>query len=495
MEKTTYSKEDAEILSRNVTSLDKDIYALKNLPPEVVSVLFAYVSRSPASFRDNLLKLLKSGDLLPKGSFTEATDYFTSAEEKAAKFHEKWVVGFGHNSVAEHACVPAAIENVSILASKVIEDARLAAFTEKSTRYQFFDRSKYYKPRAIMSSKFGKEYEAVMNSLFDFYVKNTSKMLEFVKKEHPKPKEMSDKFYESITKARACDTLRYALPASTLTNIGMTINARALEHLIVKMLSHPIKEMNGIALQLKEECGKVLPTLLKAAEKNDYISGTEQGMHSFAEPLALKPENKKEVELVFSDEEAEAKLVASVLYRYSRHSFAQCLAQAKAMGKAEKEKTLDEFTENIGSEQPLREFEHCYFTFDILVDYGAFRDIQRHRMCTQTNQILTTDHGFSIPKALKEAGLKGEFSGLMAGAKILFDSMRAEMPFEAQYCVPLAFKKRVLFTWNLRELWHFIKLRSGKAGHESYRRIAQLCYSELKEKHPLLAKYLKVTED
>jgi len=487
-----YSKQDAEILSRHVSSLDKDIYALKNLPPEVVSVLFAYVSRSPASFRDNLLKLLKGGELLPKGSFKEATDYFTAASDKASSFHEKWVVGFGHSSVAEHACVPAAIENVSILASKAIEDARLAAFTEKSTRYQFFDRTKYLKPKAIMSSRHGKEYEAVMNSLFDFYVKNTPKMLEFMKKKHPKPEAMSGAFYKPLTKARACDALRYALPASTLTNIGMTINARALEHLIVKMLSSPIKEMNNIGTGLKAECGKVLPTLLKAAKKNDYISGTEQKMPVYTKQFALKPENKKEVELVLSDETAEAKLAASILYRYSNHSFAQCLEQAKAMGKAEKEKTLDKFTENIGSEQPLREFEHCYFTFDILVDYGAFRDIQRHRMCTQTNQLLATDHGFSIPRPIKEAGLKEEFSDLMAGAKMLFDSMRKDLPFEAQYCVPLAFKKRVLFTWNLRELWHFIKLRSGKAGHDSYRRIAQLCFAELKEKHPLLAKYMSV---
>lgn len=487
-----YSKEDAEILSRHVSSLEKDIYALKNLPPEVISVLFAYVSRSPASFRDNLLKLLKQGELLPKGAFTEARDYFAAAEKKAAKFHEKWVVGFGHKSVAEHAVCSAAIENISILASKVIEDSRLAAFTEKSTRYQFFDRTKYYKPEKIMESKFAQEYERVMNSLFDFYVESTQKMIEFMKKKFPRPKSMNEKFYESITKARACDVLRYALPASTLTNIGMTANAREWEHVIVKMLSHPLEEVNQIALQLKEECGKILPTLLKAAEKSDYFFETEKRMLSFAKNFALKPNNNKEVELVLSGKNPEAKLVASILYRYSQHSFKQALEQALKMSQSQKEKVIDEFMKGIQSEQPLRELEHVYFTFDILVDFGAFRDIQRHRMCTQTTQLLTTDHGYSALREIIDCGLQGKFNECMHSAKKLFDSMRKEMPFEAQYCVPLAFKKRVLFTWNLRELWHFIKLRSGKAGHESYRRIAQQCYFELKEKHPLLAKYLSV---
>ncbi len=487
-----YSKEDSAILKRHVSSLEKDIYALKNLPPEVVSVLFAYVSRSPASFRDNLLKLLKGGELLPKGSFSETTDYFDAASDKAAEFHEKWVVGFGHNSVAEHACVPVGIENVSILASKVIEDSRLVAFTEKSTRYQWFDRTKYLKPAKIMESEFGAEYEEVMNSLFDFYAEHTEAMLEFMRKKYPKPEKMADGFYNSITKARACDVLRYALPSSTLTNIGMTINARALEHLIAKMLSHPLEEMNSIASDLKEECGKVLPALLKAAKKNDYIFETETRMLSFAESFATKTGNGKPVNLVLSDENPEAKLVASIFYRYGRNSFERCLEKAKKMSVKEMEKVLDKFCEGIGNEQPLREFEHAYFTFDILVDYGAFRDIQRHRMCTQTNQLLTTDHGFSIPEAMKEFGIEKDFVEKMGKAKELFDRMRKEMPFGAQYCVPLAFKKRVLFTWNLRELWHFIKLRSGPAGHESYRKIARQCYEELKEKHPLLVKYLKV---
>ena len=343
-----------------------------------------------------------------------------------------------------------------------------------------------------MDSEFGAEYERVMNSLFDYYVENTDLMLEFMKKKYPKPDSMADGFYNSITKARACDVLRYTLPSATLTNIGMTSNARSLEHLIVKMLSHPIEEMNEIAETMKSECSKILPSLLKAAKKDDYLSASEHRMHSFAKKFALKSEKVREVELMLSDPDIEAKLVASIVYRYSQHSFEQCLEQAKKMSEAEKEKVVDEFVAGLENGQPLREFEHCYFTFDILIDYGAFRDIQRHRMCTQTNQLLSTDHGFSLPEALAEAGIDKGFIERMNEARKLFDSMREELPFDAQYCVPLAFKKRVLFTWNLRELWHFIKLRSGPTGHKAYRKTAQLCFEEIKSRHPLLAKYLKV---
>ncbi len=490
--KMDYTDKDAEILSRHVSSLEKDIYALKNLPPEVVSVLFAYVSRSPASFRDNLLKLLKGGKLLPKGSFKEATDYFGAASEKASAFHEKWVVGFGHSSVAEHAVVPAAIENVSILASKIIEDSRLAAFTEKSTRYQWFDRTKYLKPETVMNSGHGKEYERAMDSLFDFYAGHTNELLDFVKEKNPRPDSMNEKFYESISKARACDALRYTLPASTLTNIGMTANARTLEHLMSKMFSHPLHEVNAIAAGLKEECSKILPTLLKAAKKSDSISSLHALQGSFDESFSLEPGKGKDVELVLANRKTEARLLASLLYRFSNYSFSQCLRHAEELSDEEKRALLKKAAPDP-LEQPPREFEHAYFTFDILVDYGAFRDIQRHRMCTQSSQLLSTDHGFSMPVELKEIGLEKEFSERMNEARELFESMREEMPFEAQYCVPLAFKKRVLFTWNLRELWHFIKLRSGKTGHDSYRKIAWLCFKELEDRHPLLAEFLKVT--
>ncbi len=489
-----FSEDDRKILEKHVTNVDSDIYALYNLPPEVVAVLFAYVSRSPASFKDNLLKLIKNKDL-DMGelitTFRDKGNEFEEARRKAKEFHEKWVVGYGHSSVAEHAFASIAIENVSILATKVIEDNRLASYTEKSTRYQVFDRNRYYKPSRLMNSDQGKRYEDFVNSLFDFYTENMPKMMEFVRSKHPMPEGMSERLYDSISNARACDVMRYALPAATLTNLGMTINARALEHAILKLLSHPLEEMNNIGTSMKEEVTKIIPTLVKYADRNEYITETNQSMQYLSNNG--HSDDQKPVSLVEYDQEAENKLIASILYRYSEKPYEQIKKEVESMGTEEKAKVMDGFLGKMGKHDiPMRELEHVYYTFDILVDYGAFRDIQRHRMCTQTNQDLTTRLGYSIPKEMEETGLRDQYVELMEKAKETFEEISKEFPKEAQYLVPLAFKKRTLFTWNLRELFWFIRLRSGKEGHESYRKIACQVYDELERVHPLLAKYITV---
>ncbi len=279
----SFSKEDETILKNHVSSMDKDIYVIYNLPPEVVAVLFAYVSRSPASFRENLLKLIKSRDIdmgdVMRIYSGNGLDY-KDAKEKARKFHERWVVGYGHSSVAEHAVASIAVENVSILATKAIEDSRLASYTEKSTRYQVFDRDKFYKPGKLMDSEFAELYGKTCSSLFDLYLEMMPKMLAHMEKTHPKPDGMDAKLYEAVTKARACDVCRYALPASTLTNLAITANARALERMLTKLLSSPLEEMNRIGADMKTEVVKLIPTLVKYAERNHYMHETDFWMES-----------------------------------------------------------------------------------------------------------------------------------------------------------------------------------------------------------------------
>jgi len=493
-----FTKDEIAILKRRVSNVDKDIYVIYNLPPEVIAVLFAYVSRSPASFRENLLKLIKQKDLdigrLIDLFGSQGFD-FSEAKEKARKFHEKWIVGYGHSSVAEHAVASIAFENVSILATKVIEDNRLASFTEKSTRYQVFGHNCYHKPKKIMKSSHGKLFEKTCDHFFDFYREITPKMIEFVKERYPKPKDMNEKFYESVSKARACDIVRYILPAATLTNLAMTANARILEHGIRKLLSHPLDEMKDIGSMLKEEILKIIPTLVKYSDYNSYISETNLAMEELT-PGILKLdgiESSSPVTLVDYNPEAEDKLVTAILYRYSKHPFNQIKKLVKKMDKKSKERIVDEFLNKMSEHDwPLRELEHINYTFDIMVDYGAFRDIQRHRICTQTNQELTVEHGYDIPQEIIDLGFKKKFEECMDMAIEAFDKISKEFPKEAQYVVPLAFKKRTLFTWNLRELHHFIKLRSSKEGHISYRRIAQQVFDELEKVHPLLARYIKV---
>lgn len=494
-----FSEEECKILSKHVSNLDNNVYLIFNLPPEVRAVLFAYVSRSPLSFRENLLKLLKGKELnvstLVEKYSGEELD-FSKANESAKSFHEKWVVGYGHSSVAEHAVASIAFEDVSIIASKVIEDNRLASYTEKSTRYQVFDKNRYYKPKKIMDSKFSTAYEKTCNNLFDLYCELTPKMMNFVKQKYRIEAGMNEKFYDSISKARACDNLRYLLPSSTLTNLAMTANARVLEHAIRKMLSNPLEEMQEIGLKLKQEVTKVIPVLVKFADYNPYIADTEKKMYAICEPNSEENadkgnETEKDVMLVDYDKEAENKLIAAILYRFTHETFESLINKAKKMGEKEKLKIIDEFlNEKSPYDAPLRELEHLNYTFDVLVDYGAFRDIQRHRMCTQTNQLVTTKNGYSLPEELIEAGFKKEFENAMLEAKETFGKIAEEMPYEAQYVIPLAYKKRVLMTWNLRELHHFIRLRSRREGHISYRKIAWHMYDELIKVHPFIAEYI-----
>lgn len=449
------------------------IYSLDHLKPEVVAVAFAKCSRSPETFAHIAAEL---------------------TDEKSAEFHEKWVVGYGHSSVAEHATLHLAIENVSILATKVLEDNRLASYTEKSTRYQIFDRTRYYKPKNIMASPLALEYENTINFIFDTYVALNEPLKEFIAKKYPKKPEEPDKIYAAINKARVCDNIRYLLPTATLTNLGMTANARVFEHAIAKLLSHPLEEMRDIGVAMKNCALGVIPTLIKFANPNEYLKSASAEMSKLSQSfLSAPPESAMPVEIVDYDKEAEDKLVSALLYTHSQMPFKQVFNCVKQMSLAEKEKVIDEALKNRATfDAPLRELEHVYYTFDVLMDYGAFRDIQRHRMCTQTNQDVTIVNGYETPEEIVEAGLEQKFKEVMDSAAELYQKIYQQMPKEAQYAVPLAFRKRTLFTWNLRELHHFISLRSGRKGHISYRRIAQACWQKLNEIHPLLAKYIKV---
>ncbi len=443
--------------------IKRRIYTLAGLPPEIVAVAFAKCSRSPESF-DKIAAELNA--------------------DKSRQFHEKWVVGYGHSSVAEHAVLSLAIENVSILATKVIEDCRLASFTEKSTRYQVFGRENYYKPGKIVNSKFKQLYEETTDFIMDTYVRLFPKMAEFFKKKFPSAQEIE-------IKNMACDVMRYFLPVSSLTNLGMTVNARSLEWGIVKLLTHPLKEMQEIGEEIKEAALKVTPTLIKHTKPNEYLKETISSLEKspINEPLVG---NKEWVMLVEYDKEAEDKLATALLYRFSKLPYEQVKEKVKNMPKREKEKIVDEALSRLGKfDRPLRELEHIHYTFDVLMDYGSFRDVQRHRMCTQTNQEFTVEHGYSMPAEIEEAGFTAEFMDCMDKAKEAYNEISKEMPKEAQYIIPLAYRKRLLITMNLRELFHFIRLRSGKMGHLSYRKIAWAMYELIKERQPLLAKYIE----
>jgi thymidylate synthase ThyX len=498
------SPESRALLAPYVTSVDSPVFVLKGLPEEVIAVLFAYYSRSREDLRTNLLRLLQDQELAVVGgaSVVEDEAELLHARQKAKEFHEKWVVGYGHASVAEHAVAHVAIEEVSILASKVIEDARLAAYTEKSTRYVPFPRAYY--PAPELTGEAGAQYRATLESLFDAYESLLPRVTERVMVTADRKQFKTDRGFRNSCQAQACDALRYLLPASTHTNIGLTANARVLEHVLSKLLSHPLPEVQTVGERIKQEATKVIPTLIKYARPKAYWIETAPVLRELAAELipgGEAPEPVEPVRLVRSPEEPEAQLAAAILYEFAAAPYEAVLARVRSLPASEHQRVIREYLQRRQTygdpvhgytDPPLRSLEHLYFTFDILVDYGAYRDIQRHRMSTQTTQRLTCAHGYDVPELLDEAGFRGEFEQAMRLAAECFERLSGEYPEQAQYVVPLAYRKRVLFTWNLRALHHFIGLRSARQGHISYRRIAQQVYAELQRAHPFLAEFIRV---
>ncbi len=498
MQKTIrYTKEDKTVLNYFFTNLNKKIFATQNFHPEVWALMQARYSRSSEGLRDSFLNLLKQNPknfkkLVQEIKKTNGGIETQHATEKAIEFMEKWVLGFGHSSVAEGAVIGICLEGVSILATKIIEDNRLSSFIEKSTRYVSFNENSFYLDSDLKKSEYSQDVKDLYKLLFKTYINLHQPVLSHIKKISPCKKETNESAWLRSCAARRFDAIRYLLPTATMTSLGWTVNARQLEHAVSKLLSNPLKEVQEIGKLIKEEASKVLPSLLNYANKKELFEKTDEDMDLIADNFYISvPKQTDNVSLVKMPKDAEDTLIASILYRYKSSSFSNILKKVKTLSKLEKIKIFDTYMKNMGKhDAPLRELEHIYFMFDIVMDYGAFRDLQRHRITTQTNQLLTADLGYDIPKDIITAGVEQEYIIAMEQAKKVYNKIRQRHPLQAQYILPLGFRKRYIMTMNLRELHHFVKVRTTPMAHESYRNIAYQMYIKIKEKYPLLAKYI-----
>jgi len=466
----------------------RDIYLLspKMLSPEVIAVAFAKTSRSPESFRDIAAEL---------------------TDEKSSEFHEKWVVGYGHASVAEHAVLHVAFENVSRLAVECIESNRLASYTEKSTRYQVFERDGYYTPPKIAASKHAGLYRDTIHALFDAYFDSIEPVRRVILAQHPRKEGESEKKHEGRIRSKWIDNCRFLLPSATLANLGMTANARVMEHAITKMLSHPLEEVRDIGRDVRRVASAEAPTLLKYADGSDYVAKLEAGSWKLevgswrlevgdpAHPITnnqLPITGLQPLTLVHYAPDAEAKFVAACLYRAGGMSFTDAAARAQTMSAGERAQVVDGALGERGDfDIPLRELEHVTYTFDCVMDNGAYFDVKRHRMMAQTPQALTVDLGYAIPRAIDEAGFRERFCRALDRSIEAYRIIARDFPREASYLVANAFNRRVLLTLNLREAFHFCRLRGAPNGHFSYRRIAVRMYEILREIHPVFARHMR----
>jgi thymidylate synthase ThyX len=484
-----------------VSSLSDDVFALTGLPEEVIAVLFAYYSRSRDDLRTNLARLLADQDLGVVDGDAPARPAFALATDKARAFHEKWVVGYGHASVAEHAVVHLAVENVSIVASKVIEDLRLGAFTEKSTRYVVFDQQSHVEPPGL-SPEAAATHRAIVERLFGVYLDLMPKVTAALRARTPQAEGQSDAAYASAVRGQACDLLRGLLPAGTRTNLGLTANARALEGLLTKMLSHPLAEVVAVGEAMLRASIHVAPTLVKYAARNDYRAslgkavgdvlrrvytppaGGASATMVLTQPVRLVRHDKDALErvaLALAYDGADPQAHAAGLIDGLRHATARELGEVVAAAFAGR-----------GPHDPApRGLEASAMTFELMLDYGAYRDLQRHRLVSPATQRLTCHLGFETPAELVDLGFADAYQEAVGGVYDPWLTLDG-YPLEAQYAVPLAYRVRTLWTLNLRELFHVIELRSSRQGHPSYRRIAQGLYRTASSVHPWLKDLIRV---
>ncbi|MFA5077288.1 MAG: FAD-dependent thymidylate synthase [Candidatus Micrarchaeia archaeon] len=506
---------EEKMLSNFVTNTDKDVFALFNLPEVVKGALFSRYSRSSKSLR----RVLLDEFLLDKEhGFSTIVEHQQErgasglvATQKAEEFYERVLVGYGDDSVAELAGAHVAIENISNIATKFIEDSRIGLSPlEKSTRYVYFDQKDeneaylFYREPGIIRSEFSEEYEKTCNLLFETYAKLIPKMSKFYEERHPKPDGISDRGYASTIRAKTCDSLRGLLPASTKTNMGVFGNGRGFEYLLTKMYASRLAEINGIANALHQELRQVLPAFVKRTddkhgqEQIAYLSGTEGRTAELVGSLVQGEKTKFEtgVSLAGYDRDAELKVLAAMIYANSQVSMERALETAKTLDQG---KVSELLTAYVGERKnrrhkPHRSFENTHYTFDICANFGAYRDIHRHRVLTQQRQLLNTSLGYDLPKELAEAGYENEFKNAMEAAKNTYERIAARIPAQAQYVVPLAYRLRWYMKMNLREAYHFCELRSVQQGHPDYRVIAQEIYKKIKEVHPSLASGMKFVD-
>ena len=455
---------------------EREIYLLspRSLSPETIAVAFAKTSRSPESFRAIAAQL---------------------SDEKSAQFHEKWVVGYGHASVAEHAVLHIAFENVSRLAIESIEGNRLASYTEKSTRYQRWGLDDFTIPPELERHPLCGEYVDTIRFLFKTYADSLDPVRNLIFERFPRRENEKEEAWDRRIRSKYVDVCRFLLPAASLANVGMTANARVLENMIRKMLSHELAEVRQIGQKVKEVALGETPTLVKYAEAVPYLVETIKELDN--RKWEIGNDNSGDwCCLIDYDQDGEKKVLASALYRFGEMSYADALGFVASLDEEKKAALANSLLDRLGKyDIPLRELEYCTYTFDLVMDQGAYAEFKRHRMMTQTPQKLTTRLGYTTPRLITEAGFRSQYEAAMKSAAKMYEKLHDLNPNIAQYVVPNGFNRRILAQFNLREAYAFCQLRSAANAHFSIRRVAQRLYEEMLRVHPLLTKYMKLYDE
>jgi thymidylate synthase ThyX len=496
----TFTDAECDILRRYFTNLDGPVFALVNLPEVVKGALFARYSRSAKSLRRLFLDEFVDELDIAGDAGVDATIGLARAEA----LYEKVFVEYGDDSVAQLGGVHLACEQASNLLTKILERGRIASYLEQSTRYIAYDarvegRFRYYRDPDICGSNLGTRYVGDLDRLFDAYAEMLSRMTDHHRVRHPKAPGDSDFVWRQAVRAKALDAARGILPAAAISNVGVYGSGQSYEQLLLRMRAHPLPEARDYADLMLTELRKVIPSFLARVDRPDrggvwsqYLDDNRINTAAIARQLFAQEApvaddepssaDRPSVTLVDADPDGEEKIVAAILYEALDLPEERIRSRVLRMGADEKRAVLMAYVGDRRNRRhrPGRAFEATGYRFDVLADYGAFRDLQRHRLMTIDWQPLSASHGYVLPDDVDEAGFAADFDAAMERSAELHDALVDRFPDQAPYAVSLAYRIRFVMQMNARQAMHVIELRSQPAGHVAYRRVAQ-------EMHRLIA--------
>jgi thymidylate synthase ThyX len=490
-----FTPEEIEILNHYFTNADLPVFGLKNLPEVVKGALFARYSRSPKSIRRLFLDEFHRGQ---DGIQLPADSESTMGTARAEQLYERIFNQYGDDSVAQLGGAHIACENVSNIATKVLERGRLSAYLEQSTRYIRYDQKvdgayRYTTPAEIEDSQAHDSYRTTMELLFDTYADLVADLVPWLERRFPKRADDSLGVWRATINAKACDIARGLLPASTVSNLGIFANGQAFELMLIRMFAHPLQEVRDYAEMMLVELRKMIPSFMKRVDEETrgrlwsrYLSNARTAMADTAAKSDLLMRPADEVTLVDWDRDrGEDKIAAAALYEAGHAADADLLAFVGTLSEDEKDRIFQGYLGNRTNRRhkPGRAFERISYRFDILSDYGGFRDLQRHRMLTIEWQRLTTKHGYVMPDEVAELGdHQSRWRQAMDAAAETHELIRRSVGEQvAQYVVPFAYRVRFMMQMNAREAFHLIELRSQRQGHPNYRRICQEMHRQIGE--------------
>ena len=488
-----FSREERSALEPFFTNIDAPVFALRNLPEVVKAALFARYSRSPKSLRRLFLDEFLDG--MEGGGGAAAR----IGIERSEKLFQRVLSEHGDDSVAQLGGAHIAVEGASNILTKVLEWGRLMAYLEQSTRYiPYTDRRggawRYVVPSELDGSRLRDRYVGCLDRAFETYGRWIDAATRYFESQVAREEGVSAFVYKATIRAKALDTLRGLLPAATRSNVGIFASGQAYELLLLRMRTHALAEVRDCAATMLVELRKVIPAFLTRVDRPDrgevwsgYLFSTREATENIAQQLLRGEEaaRRDEVTLADYDPDGEVKVVAAALYAVSSLPDDQILARVRSMSVEERLSVLHAYVGERANRRhkPGRAFERTSYRFDILADYGAFRDLQRHRMLTLEWQRFTPDFGYVTPPAVTEVGAVGEWGVVMADcAELHAELAAAGLSAIAAYALPMAYRVRFYMDLSAREAMHVVELRTTPQGHPAYRSVCQQMHRLIDQK-------------